>query len=129
MAESTARRPRDPALGPKWLYKQLGCFRESLRSVRVQYKLWSSYQCGGLVADGMLNILLNEVPKVMEDYQAYHDMATHDAATGEGGLDASIQFIEELQRPEVDQISYFLIQAQLGHTECWRWLQQYLERS
>jgi hypothetical protein len=31
--------------------------------------------------------------------QAYHDMATHDATTGTGGLDGSIVF--ELDRPEV----------------------------
>jgi hypothetical protein len=110
MAQSTAGRPRDPALGPKWLSTRCpGYLHESMRPVRVQYKLWSSYQRGGLVANGTLNILLDEVPSVMEYYQAYHDMATHDVTTGEGGLDASIQFIEELQRPEVDRFSWILI--------------------
>jgi hypothetical protein len=32
-------------------------------------------------------------------WQAYHDMATYDAATGTGGLDGSIQY--EVDRPEV----------------------------
>ncbi|KAJ6482926.1 heme peroxidase [Mycena vitilis] len=31
---------------------------------------------------------------------AYHDMATHNATDGTGGLDASIRFSEELARPE-----------------------------
>jgi hypothetical protein len=33
--------------------------------------------------------------------QAYHDMSTHNATSGVGGLDASIQFAGEQQRPEV----------------------------
>jgi hypothetical protein len=33
--------------------------------------------------------------------QAYHDMATHNAEDGTGGLDASIRFAEEQSRSEV----------------------------
>jgi hypothetical protein len=36
--------------------------------------------------------------------QGFHDTATHNAAAGTGGLDASIQFPEELQRPEVSEL-------------------------
>ncbi|KAJ7657892.1 heme peroxidase [Mycena polygramma] len=36
---------------------------------------------------------------------AYHDMATHNATDGTGGLDASIRFSEELARPEVPPLS------------------------
>ncbi|KAJ7342452.1 heme peroxidase [Mycena albidolilacea] len=31
---------------------------------------------------------------------AYHDMATHNATDGTGGMDASIRFLEEISRPE-----------------------------
>ena len=33
--------------------------------------------------------------------KAYHDVATYNVEDGTGGLDASIRFEEEQQRPEV----------------------------
>jgi hypothetical protein len=74
-----------------------------MRPIPFRLELRPSYERSRLVTNGITacNVSLDNVPILMQNYQAYHDMATHDVTTGEGGLDASIQFDEEQQRPEV----------------------------
>ncbi|KAJ7433636.1 heme peroxidase [Mycena galericulata] len=57
---------------------------------------------------------------------AYHDMATHNSTDGTGGLDASIRFIEELERPEnvgngfanTGQVVFFLSNRYVSLSDC-----------
>jgi hypothetical protein len=75
-----------------------------MRSIPFRQELWPSYERGRLAANGIIDVSCH-VPILNGNCQAYHDMATHDVITGEGGLDASIQFGEEQQRSEVSQFS------------------------